>query len=220
MKRFWDKVEKSDDADGCWLWKANRDAKGYGLFWLNRKYVRAHRVAWSLRYGAIGVEKILYHTCENYHCVNPDHLCLEKQQKPFWDNVIKRNNGCWEWQGGCNDKGYGCCQYKGRQRYAHRVAWLLMYGKIAEGMFVLHKCDNPLCVNVEHLFLGTHSDNMKDMAIKGRGARPGAKLNSKEVSEIRARYKNRIGLKKLACEYMVSPSTIWRIVRKKTWRHV
>ena len=77
---------------------------------------------------------------------------------------------CIEWQGARNEKrgGYGVRRFRGRQWRAHRAAWVEAYGEIPEGMLVLHRCDNPPCVNVEHLFLGTQADNLADMTTKGR----------------------------------------------------
>lgn len=154
-----------------------------------------------------------------------NEVYLEKAKKQFWANVKKGNDldGCWEWQKGCTDKGYGAFRYFGKQTYAHRMAWIITYGAIPHNMFVLHRCDNRKCVNPNHLFLGTHNDNMKDMASKGRASRHQGKLSESQVDEIRTEYKNgikkRVALKKLSCKYGVNPSTVWRAGKKKTWRN-
>lgn len=89
----------------------------------------------------------------------------------FWSRV-KRGDGCWEWQGGSNQYGYGLFTRRGCDtkvtRVASRISWELAHGPIPQGMVVCHKCDNPPCVNPDHLFIGTHLDNMRDMVAKGR----------------------------------------------------
>lgn len=83
-------------------------------------------------------------------------------------------NGCIPWIANALPRGYGLMRVKrdGKwvQGYSHRIAWELKHGEIPEGQYVLHRCDNPACVNVEHLFLGTQKDNLTDMIAKGRNA--------------------------------------------------
>ena len=78
-------------------------------------------------------------------------------------------NGCWNWKGGLSGCGYGYITFEGKKQGAHRVSYKLFNGPIPKNMLVLHKCDNRACINPDHLFLGTHQDNMDDMWEKGRG---------------------------------------------------
>lgn len=75
---------------------------------------------------------------------------------------------CWHWRGAQNKFGYGRMTYEGRLQVAHRLAYRTFVGEIPDGLYVLHKCDNPACINPEHLWLGTYSDNMRDCWAKGR----------------------------------------------------
>jgi hypothetical protein len=89
----------------------------------------------------------------------------------FWEKVDDRDpGGCHEWCAGRDKDGYGVFTAWGRPQRAHRVAWILNRGSIPEGMLVCHHCDNPPCVNPDHLFLGTHLDNVSDCKEKGRRA--------------------------------------------------
>ena len=85
----------------------------------------------------------------------------------FWVHV-QRSDGGWMWTGGARGK-YGQSSRLGKSLSAHRHSWILHYGPIPDGLFVLHKCDVPRCVRPDHLFLGTHQKNMDDMYAKGRG---------------------------------------------------
>jgi len=89
----------------------------------------------------------------------------------FWSQVNK-TDGCWTWTGTCNRFGYGILGIKGHMKLTHRLSYEFVYGPIADGLCVCHTCDNPPCVNPAHLFLGTHADNMHDMAVKGRRKKP------------------------------------------------
>ena len=145
----------------------------------------------------------------------------------FWNKVNKHaENGCWEWAAGpCGHWGYGGFTIDGRSMYAHRVSWMFEHGPIPDGLYVLHKCDNPPCVNPDHLFLGTHTDNMRDMVEKGRargGSLPGesngqAKLTEADVLAIRADKRTQ---QAIADEYGVSRRAIGYIKNRKTWTHI
>lgn len=85
--------------------------------------------------------------------------------------TYNKETGCLEWNGSLNNSGYGNFWLEGTSDKAHRVSWTLTNGEIPEGLFVLHKCDNPKCVNTDHLFLGTAKDNALDRKAKGRNGR-------------------------------------------------
>jgi len=87
-------------------------------------------------------------------------------EEDFWRNV-RKTASCWIWEGSRNENGYGMFSLNECQT-THRISWTLKFGKIPKGKWILHKCDNPPCVNPDHLFIGTHTDNMKDMSKKGR----------------------------------------------------
>ncbi len=130
--------------------------------------------------------------------------------------------GCLLWTGRTNDKGYGVL---GDTVLAHRIAWSLVHGPIPEGLCVLHTCDNPTCVSVEHLFLGTHVDNMADRDAKGRNAhgdRNGnAKLTNENVPVLRSRYAaGGVSYQDLANEHGVSAHTMMCAIRGITWKHI
>lgn len=140
---------------------------------------------------------------------------------------------CWEWQRSCTKAGYGQLMVDRRMAYAHRFAYQLAHGAIPPGMFVLHRCDNPRCCNPNHLFLGTHIDNMRDRESKGRslpvrrperlarGERNGsARLTTSRVRAIRCAAADGCALRQLAREHGVSQRAIQNIVRRKVWRHV
>lgn len=121
---------------------------------------------------------------------------------------------CVEWKGALRD-GYGMVYVRGKNRRAHRVAWERARGLIPDGMGVLHRCDNRACVNVEHLFLGTHAANMADAHAKGRlfvpkcslfgKDNPATKLSDEAVASIRVDQRSQ---RKIAQEHGVSQGLI------------
>lgn len=130
---------------------------------------------------------------------------------------------CWEWNATRNKNNYGYIAIDRIPKLAHRVAYQLYIEEIPEGVCVLHRCDNPACVNPRHLFLGTLSDNTKDCIEKGRGNRPvgekhyKALLTVKDVLDIRS---STLSVKELAQRYNVRPNTIYHVRDRTKWKSV
>ena len=137
-------------------------------------------------------------------------------QERFYDKVIKTDK-CWNWVGSKNKKGYGSIG-KGRRgegNYrAHRLSFELYKGPIPDEDFVLHSCDNPSCVNPDHLFLGKAKDNTKDMLNKERQF---SKLNREQALKIR---EDTRGIVEIGNEYGVHFSTVSLIKNNKTWKNI
>lgn len=124
---------------------------------------------------------------------------------------------CIPWWGAFNAKGYGILNFRSPRRRrigAHRVIWEECFGPIPEGLCVLHRCDNPPCVNPEHLFLGTKGDNNRDAAAKGR-SRTRMRLTLEQVRAIRASTKTQAAL---GARYGISQSSVSSIQLGKTYR--
>ena len=124
---------------------------------------------------------------------------------------------CWTWTGGLRAKNrpYGCAYMGGRRKIgAHQASWIMHFGPIPTELCVCHRCDNPKCVNPNHLFLGTHEDNSGDMCKKGRCKR--AKLTPAQVREIRSCLC--VTPLALAKKYAVSRTTIYGIINCRIWR--
>lgn len=149
----------------------------------------------------------------------------------FWAKVeIKGEDDCWNWTASKEILwGYGQFRFRSRTQKSHRVSWVLVYGEIPENQCVLHKCDNPACVNPNHLFLGTHQDNVKDRDAKGRQShsmgRKGIehnqhKLCNEDVICIRVLYQAGIVQREIAKMYNVHVMTINNIVHRKLWKHI
>ena len=144
---------------------------------------------------------------------------------------IDPRTACWNWTASLRPTGYGQMRYLGTTELAHRVSWMLFRGPIPKAanrygtMNVLHHCDNPKCVNPEHLFIGDQSDNAKDAVSKKRWGRRGcvgeshgkARLTEKDVLEIR---KSFLSLKQLVLRYRVSKSAIQHVLKRRSWAHI
>lgn len=132
-------------------------------------------------------------------------------------SIPEPNTGCWLWLGTLMGPGYGrLSRSAGLGQWAHRASYKAFVGEIPERAHVLHRCDVRCCVNPEHLFLGTHSQNMLDMYSKGRRSHPFTKLNANDVRFIRSAPKYTPGL---ATRFGVSESVISRIRSGKAWKY-
>lgn len=144
-------------------------------------------------------------------------------------SAFNPESGCIEWSGS-NDKGYGLLFFtrNGRKKRfrVHRLAYELAHGPIPDGLEICHRCDNPSCLNVAHLFAATHKSNMVDMKSKGRGsgsrgpANKKSRLNEDAVRDIRSSNAAGVSCEKLAARYGITPQATWSVVARKSWRHV
>jgi hypothetical protein len=145
----------------------------------------------------------------------------------FLENILIGDE-CWIWTGNVHGGGYGCLQSGGRQVGAHRFSYETFVGVLQSNMWVLHRCDTPLCVRPSHLFQGTYLDNIRDREAKNRGIFgercPRAKLTVETVRRIRAEVDpitgNRPSLSILGQKYGVSGHQIYMILQRRSWNHV
>jgi len=150
----------------------------------------------------------------------------QRTLRHFLATLLGDEDRCWEWPGRRNDNGYGLITpgRAGQALRAHRVSWELLRGPIPKGYCVLHRCDNPPCVNPRHLFVGTMGDNNRDMFEKQRAAvgirQPGAKLTDEAVRTIRVRKRAGHTQREIARDLGVSEGIVSEILSGKRWHHV
>ena len=152
----------------------------------------------------------------------------DKQKARFYERLVSSEIGCMEWPGAKTYAGYGIVRVGSRSSgtyrtvLAHRMAYLLRHGDISDGAIVCHKCDNPKCCNPDHLFLGTHKDNMDDMDKKGRRVvvhvpgelNPNSRITTEDVTAIR---NSDLSCRKLAEQFDISKTQVSRIKRNLAW---
>ncbi len=146
---------------------------------------------------------------------------------PFQEGVhyvVDPETGCWEWQRGRVPKGYGQITFNGEHRttiYAHRVAYEAAHGKVGDGLCICHHCDNPPCINPEHLFVGSYTDNFADQIAKGRKPRgegsTSHKLSEAQVREILRRAAGGENHRLIAQDHLVSRSLVSMLSTGKRW---
>lgn len=139
-------------------------------------------------------------------------------EERFWEKVdIQGEDDCWEWLAYTDKAGYGNFDLSGRTQYSHRVAYYLTYEDDMKGLLVCHTCDFPSCVNPDHLFLGTHANNSRDMVEKGRSASQRgedsgrAKLSNDEMDKVHEMANSgNYTQQEIADMYGISRKTVYR----------
>lgn len=157
--------------------------------------------------------------------VNMKAMQLERHgtiEERFFSRFKASDSGCWLWTAHCDKDGYGLLPGNHESIRAHRFSFIHHIGPIGDGLVVCHKCDNPACVNPDHLFAGTTKDNCRDMLSKGRDMIVGSKNNKAKLSEVDVAniIESKLSYHSLADKFGVSKSTIENIKKRKSWRHV
>lgn len=146
---------------------------------------------------------------------------MKKSLQERFEAKVNRAGDCHEWTGCLMPSGYGQIHVSGKTAYAHRVSWELKNGLIKNGEYVLHKCDNRKCVNINHLFLGTFDENMADMVSKRRQAHgrrnPHAKLTEQQVTAIKSATGTQL---QIAKQYGVAQGLVSMIKSGRIWKYV
>ena len=232
IEKFLKYVDMREE-DECWPWKAKINNVGRGIFTFDRKRKGqprkvstycAHHVSYQFFVGDADV-RYLDHSCGNLWCCNPNHLYPRTLEKRLLDNVeySDGDDPCWLWKKFILPNGYGTIHLNGESELAHRVSYKFFNGKrIPHGMQVRHTCHNKSCINPDHLIIGTHKDNMRDMTQANRQAKGERIANSKLTLKEVKRIKNMLdsgnySQKELARTYGVSGHAISDIKRGRTW---
>lgn len=144
--------------------------------------------------------------------------------RTFEERLLVKESGCIEWQGSKDKNGYGTLRLDKKDWKAHRYSYTKNIGEIPKGMVICHKCDNPSCVNPDHLFLGTTKDNSNDMVKKGRQLagekNPNKKLTNHLVRHIKERILNGETQTKIAKDLNLNQTTISKIKLGVSWKHI
>ena len=151
-------------------------------------------------------------------------LMTKKIVKRFLTKFKKTKN-CWIWEGTMISNGYGhFCVYHEHPVLAHRYSWTLFNGKIPKNKYVLHKCNNPKCVNPSHLYIGTQKDNIRDVINNGKfiygSKHPISKLTEIDIPKIIEFSSQGISQRKIASMFKINQTTIWKIIHGLAWPHV
>ena len=177
-----------------------KDARNTWAYWERAKYCSRSCVG-------------LAHTIH----ANANRQPIEKVFSKWFD----KGDGCWEWKGAIDRDGYGAFSYAGKMYKAHRMSLEIDGRPVPKGMFACHRCDNPKCVRPDHLYAGTHEQNVSDMVSRMRhkyGSRHyAAKITEADVIAIR---KDPRKTAEIAKDYGINSSNITMIKNRRTWRHI
>ena len=219
--------------DECWNWTGSINQSGRPTYVIEKKSkgIRTTNLVMVQHLvleqaGTPSSVKIVDTTCGNPICCNPSHLRPRDFQSRFWDNIKKNENDCWIWQGDFHAvTGYGRITIDKKSKLVHRVAYEAVNGEIPDGLMVLHSvnCTSRLRINPDHLRVGTHDDNMKDMVSMSRSQRGDKNTNTilteSQVLEIKQKIRSRkVFYRTIAAEYGVSRQAIKDIALGRTWK--
>ena len=221
-------IEYGDESE-CWNWTKRTNGTGHPIAsW--EQTIDGKRISNTVSVQHLVLEnklgreiqtRYIDSVCNNPICCNPAHLQERDFENRFWNNVLEEN-GCWIWQGTVSTNGYGAITLDGENRPTHVLSYEQANGNIPDGLFVLHKCNRKLCINPEHLYVGTHNDNMKDLSDSGvlRGSGNGKSiLTESDVLKIKELIASRmITYNNIAQQYGVKRQTIKDIALGRTWR--
>lgn len=216
------KVEFINDGSDCWIPKYTTRSVRYGKEMISIAYL-----SYVLSNEKVGFRwhQRIARVCENGNCFNPEHMLFDEMDRFWFYTKIDKDSGCWNWIHSTDGGGYGVfvCEKYGRDK-AHRISYIENYGEIPEGLWVLHRCDNPSCVRPDHLFLGTNDDNIEDKVSKNRqsrlfGEHNGRKiLGEDDVKNMRKDYSSgKYSYRTLVEKYGISQTQVARIVKKESW---
>jgi hypothetical protein len=214
----------------CWVWLGSLDQNGRPRVVIDARSSGeshsithiVHKVLYQEKFGEVSA-RYIDNTCGNLRCVNPEHHTPRTLEARLSNYLVDEETGCWLWQGDFfADTGYGRMTVDGKTSLVHRVAYAHYNGvEIPKGLMVCHTCNNRRCMNPDHLYLGTHNDNMRDKAqsnvMKGED-NPKALLTKEQVIEIKQHIRERrIVYREIGRMYGVSRQAIKDIASGRTW---
>lgn len=230
------------NTDQCVVWKHGKRS-GYGSIFFNGTPRLTHILSWELtNHRSVPEACFVTHSCNTRACINPKHLSLRpfiksktfrQRSKPkcsprqaltvLGKLIKKKTDNCIIWPLGKTSTGYGAINFNGMASQTNIVAWTIANNRaVPEGLHVRHTCDTRLCINPRHLIIGTHQDNMNDMAERKRNTRGedrhNAKLTEDQVKVIREDRDSK--LRQMATKFGVAISTIHAARIRKRWKHV
>lgn len=232
INKFFSRAANYPDARYCWIFPGHVNSKGFVYATFQKKYMPAHRVAYMLACGEVPEKTYVSHYCSSHNCINPGHLYLRPIDMSLEERLKRHTNNfgvsgvCWEWVGHKNKQGYGSLTVYNETYRATHISYINFKGPIPEGMIICHSCDNPSCVNPEHLWAGTYKDNSQDRDVKKRNQdtrgekNPLSRLKEEDILEIRRMSKNGWLGTEIAHFYQMHPNHIRDIILKKSWKHI
>ena len=172
-------------------------------------------IARGLTYRHLGLPKIVSQQ-KSEIC---RHMSVEDRLNKF--HIKDHDSGCWNWIGKKDKRGYGRCSFEGRKQFAHRISHKVFKGPIPDGLYILHSCDNPACINPDHLRIGTQAENMNDAVVRRRmpiGEQSSmSKLSNESVMQIVEMRNSGMSIADIARNFNVEFTTVSVILRGHTW---